>query len=564
MKRAHLSLLSLSICATLSAQNVAVPSIFANAEGGTSGNIWRNGINRVQGFYDTANFAGQGIDSPIDIGRVQWRAAGGLTGTAGSYPAVDIFLGYSATDFLAPSTTFATNRTASHTLCYSGPVAFAVAAGTTPNSWYIDLPLTTAFRYDPSLGQDLLIEIVINGTPTITPATLSCGFNAAAHLCNSVRSVGSTTATTGSVSAFAPVVNLFYTEPPGVGRRENFGTGCIDQAVSYYELFAPGTFDLGGSSGVTNSIQMVPNASGGYTVLPGSNTWATPTSPDLLLGDDAVSAAQPLSFAFAHPGGSTMAVIVGSNGHLWLGAAGATTPVGTPTTLFAEPARLSPYWTDLDPSAATGAGSVHFEEDVARGAAYVTWQNVPMWEATPSVPRFLNNVQVALFDTGVVEFRYQDCNAPTYAIITGFTPGGGARDGGSVDISGSMPLVTGPDMVPLGLSAASRPVTGTSVDLVTTAIPTGTVLSANILSFSEFLPGLPLDLLGMPGCFQFVALHNSTILFGTGSQSRSLSIPNDLFWVGTVLRSQTASLVPGINAFGALSSNAVRLTIGSL
>lgn len=562
---------TLSACALLSsvamAQQVGVPAIFANAEAGSSGNIWRNGTNRVQGFYDTTNFTSQGIDYPIIVNSIDWRAAGGLTGTAGSYPSVDIFLCSSPSDFLAPSTTFATNVGADYTLVYSGPVNFAAPSGTTPNDWYINLPLTTNFTYNPGAGLDLMVEIVINAAPTVAPATLSCGYSAAAHFCNSIRSVGSTTALTGSLSAFAPVVRLGYTEPLGVAKRATYGAGCYEREVSFFEQFLAGTFDLGGRGTTPRSIQMSPNAQGGYDVANGGANWFVPLSADLALGDDAVSAAQPLSFTFNFPGGSTNAIFVGSNGNLWLVAAGAATATGTGNALCLEGARLSPYWTDLDPSAAAGAGSVHFDEDTVNGVAYVTWLGVPMWEATPSTPRFLNTFQVALHSTGLVEFRYMDCSAPTYTITTGFSPGNGARVPAGVDLTAAVPFSTATDLASLSLSASARPILGTGITMDTNNIPAAALLGSLMLNFGGVQPGVSLAGMGMPGCDLNISpffISNLPFLGGSASVSTPIGLPVNPAFVGFQAQFQSVALVPGINAFGAVTSNGASLLLGSL
>ena len=56
------------------AQSTAVipnPAVFPG--GGNSANIWRAGINRVQCFYDSSNWEGQGIGQPIVISQLEWR-----------------------------------------------------------------------------------------------------------------------------------------------------------------------------------------------------------------------------------------------------------------------------------------------------------------------------------------------------------------------------------------------------------------------------------------------------------------------------------------------------------
>ncbi|MFN9705722.1 MAG: hypothetical protein ACK595_12990, partial [Planctomycetota bacterium] len=203
---------ALALASTAAAQTLTgVPAIFANAEGGTSGNIWRAGINRVQCFYDSTNFLTQGVVAPIRITNVEFRLAGGLTGAVVNYPNVSIYLQNAAVDFLTPSTTFATTRTVNPlpTANFTGSVTTTLATGTTPNDWFISIPLATPFDYDPSIGVDLLMEIEIAAAPVpVTGSTISTGFTAATHFCNSIRSVGSTAATAGQASAFCPVARV--------------------------------------------------------------------------------------------------------------------------------------------------------------------------------------------------------------------------------------------------------------------------------------------------------------------------------------------------------------------
>lgn len=48
-----------AIAAAQSTANIPNPAVFPG--GGTSGNIWRAGTNRVQCLYDSSNWEGQGI-----------------------------------------------------------------------------------------------------------------------------------------------------------------------------------------------------------------------------------------------------------------------------------------------------------------------------------------------------------------------------------------------------------------------------------------------------------------------------------------------------------------------
>ena len=140
--------------ASLAAQQVTAPAIFANAEGGSTGNVWRAGLNRVQAIYDSSNFTSQNVGQPITINSVDFRVAGGILNTGGVvYSSVEIHLQNSAVDYLAPSTTFASNRSAAlGTPNYAGPVTTVAATGTTPNDYFLSIPLTTPFTYTPEAG----------------------------------------------------------------------------------------------------------------------------------------------------------------------------------------------------------------------------------------------------------------------------------------------------------------------------------------------------------------------------------------------------------------------------
>jgi hypothetical protein len=118
---------------------------------------------------------------------------------------------------------------------------------------------------------------------------------------------------------------------------------------------------------------------------------------------------------------------------------------------------------------------------------------------------------------------------------------------------------------PLDLSASARPVQGTTIALVTTNIPAAASLSANLLSFTRHDPGIDLAALGMPGCFRYLDPDATVLLSGSGTQSRSLGpIPAGSIWLGVQIFSQSASLVPGANAVGAITSNGTMLVIGAL
>ena len=573
MHKFQISAAAIALLATsLAAQQITVPAIFANAEGGSTGNVWRAGINRVQAFYDTSNFVNQDASQPIVINSVEFRVAGGILNTAGIvYPSVEIHLQNSAVDYLAPSTTFATNRSAPlGTPNYAGPVTTVAATGTTPNDYFISIPLTTPFTYQPEAGVDLLMEIVILAAPApLTGTTISSGFSAAAHGCNSVRSVNSTTAVTGAVSAFAPLARFGYSNAPGAALKSNYGVGCYDRAVSLYEEFAGSANDLSGQK-----VTLTLNAQGGYdAVTTAGAAIVLPTTPGLALGDDAVSAVQTLPFTFDFPGGSTTGVIVDSNGSLGLAGTVGSSIGGSAATLLGLPSvRLAASMQDLLPDGATNLANVFAHADSRNPSIYYfTWLNVPCFGsiATP-VPT--STFQIALIDNGTndrVEFRYQtlvnDSSSNTGIAHTGFSRGSNAANPGSSDLTaGTVSSVA--EAKALKLAAGSRPVINASMTFTTSEIPASAAFSLYVLSVGQINPGLDLGIIGAPGCNAYIQLPEvlSNFQIGGPTASTVVSIPNDPFFVGQSFFSQAIGLDATANAAGIISSNGVSCLMGSL
>lgn len=115
----------------------------------------------------------------------------------------------------------------------------------------------------------------------------------------------------------------------------------------------------------------------------------------------------------------------------------------------------------------------------------------------------------------------------------------------------------------LGLSATT-PWLGTTVTLTTTGIPATALLSVNFLSLTKYAPPLDLSLQGMPGCYLHSGLDVGEVILGFPTATTTFAIPASPIWQGFEVHSQSASFVPGVNAFGAITSNGVTLSIGDL
>lgn len=329
-----------------------------------------------------------------------------------------------------------------------------------------------------------------------------------------------------------------------------YGRGCVGKYETFYETFTGGNFDLSNTS-----LQLI-FAGNGYIALPGGSGWHTPAGTQLTLSDDSVSGPQSLGFTLPYPGGSTTDVYVSSNGFVW--AQPSTNNGccnGTPGTLLTLGPRWAPNWGDLNP--ATG-GTVHFDSDPVNGVAYVTFTDVPEFGAAAN----RNTFQVAFFNSGVVEYRYQTCRQQNRTVLVGWSPGNNNLDPGSRDISASLPIITEPDSAPLSLAAASAPVAGTTISMVSNNIRPSAAFGAILASLTQ--TNLDLTAFGMPGCSQLTGGEVTLLFFPLGATSTNtpFQVPNML---GLTLHCQSVIYDPiaALTPLGAYASNGVTMTIGN-
>ncbi|MBM3496137.1 MAG: PKD domain-containing protein [Armatimonadetes bacterium] len=170
MKTALLAAALASFAAAQSA--VVLPNGCANTEGNSATSFpfgYGNKQIRVQHIFDSTHFTGQGIYSPILINQLRFRANGANASPGYVYDNVCVRMSAAAVDYLAPSTTFANNHGTNLTTVHSGAVTVANGTGTTPNNWYVTIPCTRFFWYDPNAGADLCLEVAHDGSgPTAT------------------------------------------------------------------------------------------------------------------------------------------------------------------------------------------------------------------------------------------------------------------------------------------------------------------------------------------------------------------------------------------------------------
>lgn len=463
-----------------------------------------------------------------------------LASTAGTAGSVDVFLG---------PPTHAGNETnpGAWTLQTSGPV---VAAG-------VNLPSTAV------LAQPFLLAPGNHGVALCYRSVAARYTNGTGG--NQTYSVGELTINCGtssnvclSSSIFTPRVwngAIHFTVGANAATTTPYGRACNDQAISYYEMFAPGSFDLAGTPGTEFVITMLPTPSG-YVVVQGTPAWHPPTSPNLGLSNASV-VQRPLPFPFAFAGGTTNSIGIAADGYLWLSTIVTADNSPTPAELLAQGPRLCPLWMDHDPGI---AGTMHFEVEPATGAATVTWQGV----AHAGTPGTANTFQVALHPGGQIEYRYRAASNTALPALVGWSPGSGRRDPGNRDLTAVMPLFLEPDSVPLRLSGVGRPVIGgpNPFSLRASNVPASSLIGAMILSLTRHTPAIHLGNQGMPNCFQHVGLDVPLAFFPSGgSASYPLPVPGDPAFTGVLIQSQAAAFASGVNPLGVLTSNGLELRL---
>ncbi|MCA8950722.1 MAG: hypothetical protein KDE27_14565, partial [Planctomycetes bacterium] len=522
-----------------------------------------------QTIYDSSHFATQGIVTPVEIDRIELRRSGGVTNAPQTWPDVSIYLGYSATDYTAPSTTLASNRGPGYGLVYSGAVTATSASGQRPNDWVITVELDSTFTYDPMRGEDLLVELVAGpGSPVMMLAsTVIPSF----HQCRSVLQVGGGSP---ALSDHAPVLRLGYRPTANAAYHTDYGQGCSDRRLSFYERF-PGNYPLSSNDLAGKTVRLTPNGNGGYDVTTTAGaTVVPPTTAGLALPSNAASGALPLGFTFPYPGGnSATQVWAHSNGLVTLSGPGSPYMANTSTAnelLFSSRHMLAAAMQNLECDGATNVHNVYAEPG-GPGEFRITWWDVPPHDppANAGVSRF----QVALFDDGAVEYRYESlANASSDfagAMVVGFSLGGGALDPGGSDLSNELVTTAGPEVEGLVLRASQRPVLGQSVDYSLDNLSPTLGISTILASFVAVDPGQPLTGLGIaaPGCDYMVSpfanVPFSPLLLGASTVSFAHGWPATTAFAGLEIALQGFHFDTAANAAGVRSSNGllVRLDV---
>src|SRR5690606_25210009 len=156
---------------------------------------------------------------------LKYRADAIATSWAGgTWPNVVIDMATATADFATASTTFAANMGPDLTNVLSGPVTVQPGTGNgagVPGPWYITIPLTTNFIYDPTTGSDLVVDVQLDGAgwsgTSAAFDNVSGVATVPAPLGSRMYSTTSHTATTGTLGAhYCAVCEFTYVPANGL------------------------------------------------------------------------------------------------------------------------------------------------------------------------------------------------------------------------------------------------------------------------------------------------------------------------------------------------------------
>lgn len=327
MQRAVPSLLAVGcLAAAALGQTLVVPAGYDTVIGGSNNSFpWSRAAAsmRHQQVYDSSNFTSQNINYPVFISGMRIRPYPGATTATwagGSWPSVQIDMATCPNDFLTVSTTFASNLGLDLTTVANGPVTVtggACLGATTVVPWHIDIPFTTNFLYDPSSGNDLTVDVHLDGTGWTGTNRGSDVVSGVANNALGSRIYSTTlTATTGTVGTHHSIICEFTYQPASglfAGFSADVTNGTSPQTVNFtdssYSSDAGGilawAWDFDGDSVIDSTLQNpshVYSACGTYTVSLTVVDASHPTATETKTGYISIDALEP-DFTVSTSGG---------------------------------------------------------------------------------------------------------------------------------------------------------------------------------------------------------------------------------------------------------------------
>ena len=154
---------------SLAAQTLVVPAAAASVDGNSSSG-WPLDVatGRLLYIYDSSHFTNNGVNFPILITQIRYRANAAAATWTGSTAQLSMDLSTAALDYNSISTTWNSNHGSDRTNVFNGTITIPPGSSVTgtPGPFYATVTFTTPFLYNPALG-DLVIDTTHSG---ITPA----------------------------------------------------------------------------------------------------------------------------------------------------------------------------------------------------------------------------------------------------------------------------------------------------------------------------------------------------------------------------------------------------------
>jgi len=381
----------------------------------------------------------------------------------------------------------------------------------------------------------------------------------------------------------------------GFATKSLYGAGCYDLPRMAHQQFPGDTFPVDIANTQWTLIYLSGPTGGNYIILNTGNPYdaVTPAASGVNLvtqpyttsssanWDDA-SVNKTLPFAFPYPNATsatTNLISVNSNGRIYLGnhfdasfASNGANSGYTPTSFRGSTGAGLPviagFMCDLDP---TVGGQIWYEDPSPNGGVRITWNGIANWQdpTYTGLPAQQNNIQMELLPTGVVFLSFGaslgNGGSINNVAITGYSAGGAQPVGPQLDWSALNSYQTGTGEVALKIDADNRPITGTTINVTISEIPVGAFVAAVVYGLTKFDPGIPLAVLGMPGCsaYETPDLMVAGLVAGT-TFSTPFPIPSNPALTGFHLQGQGMVLGPTIpNPFQGITSNGLDLVVGT-
>ncbi|MCA3007540.1 MAG: PKD domain-containing protein [Phycisphaerales bacterium] len=278
------ALVAAAFAAALTAQNqLVVPAAAASVDGNSS-STWPFDVAaaRLLYIYDSSHFTANGVNAPVLISQIRWRANATTATWTGSSGVVQLDLSTAPIDFQNISATWNANHGLNRATVYSGPLAIPAGSSTAgvPGPFHVTITFNTPFLYDPAVG-DLVIDTIHSGlTPANTPA-MDMVTTAGTALARRISSIANPPAATGAIwtGEAANVVEFTYTPAAGLSAAFSASAtgGATPLAVTFTDQSfssAPGgitgwAWDFDGDNVVDSTLPNpthVYTACGSYTV----------------------------------------------------------------------------------------------------------------------------------------------------------------------------------------------------------------------------------------------------------------------------------------------------------